>query len=124
MKTPPPNIELIKHKGKIVIFCDYTHCKNNEESIKMLHTCSAYFQEISEPLLVISDITNVLGSKEFMNEAKKLKHEVFDKRIKKGALLGVTGMKKVLLKSYNIFSKHKREAFDTKEEALDYLVKD
>ena len=63
------------------------------------------------------------GSTEFMQRAKQLGKEIFDSRTSKSAVLGVTGIKKILLNGYNMIVKNKLEPFDTKEEALEYLVK-
>ncbi|MFY0690097.1 MAG: hypothetical protein JXQ90_23190 [Cyclobacteriaceae bacterium] len=43
----------------------------------------------------------------------------------KGAILGVTGIKKILLQGYNSFSGSKvLVPFDTIEEAVEYVTKD
>jgi len=59
-----------------------------------------------------------------MERSKQLGAEVFKVKTEKGAVLGVTGIKKVLLNAYNMVAGEKLRAFDSEEEAKEYLVKD
>jgi len=71
-----------------------------------------------------ADFRGTYGTSEFLKEAQKAAKEIIDNRTSKTAFLGVTGIKKILLQSYNAFIKHKMVHFDTKEEAFEYFVKD
>jgi len=101
---------------------DYTHCKNTDEMIKVLEDVRREFEKPGGPYLTLNDFTGTFGSSEFMNTAKKYK-ELFDNKTLKTAILGITGIKKILLNGYNAFVRKKQMPFDTKEEALEYLVK-
>jgi hypothetical protein len=58
-----------------------------------------------------------------MELVKKYGKELFDARTIKNTALGINGVKKILLSAYNITVKNKLIPFDTKEEALEFLVK-
>jgi hypothetical protein len=45
------------------------------------------------------------------------------KRYKKFSVLGVSGMKKIMLNTYNAITGNKTKAFDSEEEAKEWLVK-
>jgi hypothetical protein len=57
-----------------------------------------------------------------VEEVKVLGQEVFKEKTIKSAVLGVTGIKKILLVVYSKFSKDDVVAFDRYEDALEYLV--
>ncbi len=70
---------------------------------------------------VLSDYSNIHIGNEIM-QIFKSNTAVFDET--KVALLGVTGLKKLMLWGYNTVAKKQVLSFDTKEEALEYLVQD
>jgi imidazole glycerol phosphate synthase subunit HisF len=120
--NPNEHVSFIVHKGKQVLFSDYTHCKNKWDMIKMLEAAAIHFRQSQDNLLVLIDATNAKGSSEYMDALKKYQKEVFDPKTNKGAVIGVTGLKKVLLQGLNLVAKKKMTPFDSKEEALDYLT--
>jgi hypothetical protein len=116
------SLSYITYKGKRILFVDYTQCKNTAEMINVLEIVKNEYEKSSNPFLAINDFTGTYGSNEFLNAASKHK-ELFDSKTIKTAVLGITGIKKILLNGYNAFVKKKQVPFDTKEEALEYLVK-
>jgi hypothetical protein len=117
------SISYIWHKGKKIMLCDYSQCKTKEETIKVLDLARNEYLKSNENYLVLNDFTGGVMSNEFMEKAKKYGKELFDARTPKTASIGISGMKNVLLSTYNLFVKNKLVFFDTKIEALDYLVK-
>ncbi len=117
------SISYINHKEKKILYIDYTQCKSSEELILVLHKVRDEYKNSNEMFLSVSDFTGTFGSKEYMDEAKKIGKEVFDDKTLKSALLGITGIKKILLNAYNLIVKNKLVPFDNKEDALEYLVK-
>lgn len=51
-------------------------------------------------------------------------HKEYASKLEKSPVIGVTELKEILLKGYNLFKKEEDAtiSFATKEEALDYLV--
>ncbi len=116
------SLSYITHKGKRILFIDYTQCKSTPEMLKILDDVRKEYEKPGEPFLAINDFTGTYGSSEFLNAAQKHK-ELFDSKTIKTAVLGITGIKKILLNGYNAFVKKKQMPFDSKAEALEYLVK-
>lgn len=116
------SLSFITHKGKRILLIDYTKCKNTEEMIKVLDEVRKEYEKPGGQYLTLNDFSGTYGSSEFMNAASKHK-ELFDSKTIKTAVLGITGIKKILLNGYNTFVKKKQIPFDSKAEALEYLVK-
>ncbi len=105
------------------MFCDYSQCKTQEETIKVLELAKEEYLKTDENFLVLNDFTGGVISNEFMDRAKRYGKELFDSRTPKTVSIGITGMKKVFISTYNLFVRNKLVFFDTKAEALEYLVK-
>ena len=115
--------EIIKYKGKSILFADYSTCKNKEEIFALLESSVEVLSNSPEKLRVLINVERVSGTREFQKRAKELGEKTEDKVLKR-AVLGITGLKKVLLMGFNNFTKKKAHPFDTKEEALEFLVAD
>lgn len=116
-------ISYINYKGKRIMMIDYTKCKTSPEMIQLLEQVADEYRKSGEKFLTVNDFTGNFGNDDFMKRAKELGPEVFDEKTLKSAILGITGVKKILLLAYNKFVKNKLVPFETKEEALEYLVK-
>jgi hypothetical protein len=117
------SISYIYHKGKKIMFCDYSQCKTAEATIRVLDLAREEYLKSDEQFWVLNDFTGGVVSNEFMDKAKQYGKELFDARTPKTASLGITGIKKIFVSTYNLFVKNKLILFETKAEALDFLVK-
>lgn len=115
--------ELITHNGKKIVFGDYSKCNTKEKMIEKLYEVETLMQKQTGPVLYLADLTKTHGSIEFMTAAKEVAKRTFNHKVEKAALLGISGIKKVLLNGFNAVSSQKFEPFDTKEMALDFLTK-
>jgi cytochrome oxidase Cu insertion factor (SCO1/SenC/PrrC family) len=111
----------IEHKGEKILFIDYSKCKTIDEMLKLLNDVRREYEKSNESFLVLNDFTGANPSNDFVEQAKKYK-ELFDDKTAKTAVIGIVGLKRLLLNGYNVFVTKKQVPFDTKEEALDYLV--
>ena len=119
---PKKFISFISHNGKSILYVDYSQCKDKWEMIALVEATVPHYKNAPGKILSLSDYNNVTGSPEYMNVVKQLGKELFDAKTERGAVLGITGLKKVLLQGYNLVSKQKIMAFDTKDQALKYLT--
>jgi hypothetical protein len=117
------SVSYIFHKGKKIMIVDYTKCKTTADTLAVLEAVKDEYLKTNEMIISLNDFREAYGSREFMNRANQLGKELFDKRTLKTAAIGVVGIKKILVNAYNVFIKNKINIFDTKEEALDWLVK-
>lgn len=119
-------INQMTYNGKKIITVSYEDFQTKELMIESAKRLADYI--LSQPekhIRVFIDLTGALGSREFMAASKAARLRVYAEKTTTSAAIGVTGMKKVLLKGYNAISKNKGVVpFDTKEQALEYLVND
>jgi len=113
----------VTYKGKKILYVDYTQCKNTEDMLKVLESVKREYETTTQMFITVNDFRGTFGSSEFMKRAGELGKQVFDKRTLKTTVLGISGIKKILLNGYNALVKNKLVPFDTKEEAFEYLVK-
>jgi hypothetical protein len=116
-------VSFIEYKGVRILYVDYSSCKSSEDTIKNLEEAAKEFEKSPTKILSLDNYNNAYASDEFMKRAKELGKSIIASKREKGAIIGLTGVKVLLLKSYNLFVKDKLEPFKTKEEALEYLVK-
>lgn len=119
-------ISEIQYKSKSIIIVDYSSCKRKEQMLALLAESTDYFKNNKEThLRILMDFTNAYGSKEFMDRAKSDRLEVFKTKTATSAVIGISGIKQILLKGYNVVSPGKgMTPFKTKEQALEYLIND
>jgi len=113
---------IITFKGKEISYHDYRGIKL-EEILKTIDEASAKALQENKVRLQLSNLTGVFAVPEFMDKVKeagkKTKHLT-----SKSAVVGITGAKKLLLNTYNVFTGANMKAFDDEESAKEWLVKD
>jgi len=114
----------IFHNGRKIIYSDYSNCKTPQETIEVLEKVRNFYLPLNERHLALNNFSNAPVSNEFLDLAKKYGKEVFDSRTLKESCFGLSSMKKILLNVYNITVKNKLVPFDTREQALEYLMKE
>ncbi|MBN2416249.1 hypothetical protein JXO52_10430 [bacterium] len=113
----------LEHRGKKILFVDYRGQKTPEGMIQVLEEEISI--EIASPtkVLVLANFEGTSGSVDYMTRLKKAGKEIRNEKVQKTALLGITGLKIILLDGYIRFTgdKHIRP-FDTEASALNWLV--
>jgi len=117
------SISYIHYGGKKILLIDYTNCKTAEDTLNVLEMVKDEYLKTSETIIALNDFTGVVPNNDFMEIAKKYGKLYFDSKTLKTACIGITGIKKILLSAYNLTVKSKQVPFDTKEEALNFLIK-
>jgi hypothetical protein len=116
------SISFIEHRGKKILYADYSNCKTPQETIELLEQTRAFYLGSNEMYLCLNNFSDAPSNTEYIELAKKYAKELFDNRNIKEACFGLTPIKKILLGAYNLVVKDKIISFQTKEEALNYLV--
>lgn len=115
----------IEHKGKRVLYQDY-HGETAEEMLVTLEEAGKLAAASKIPVLSLSNVTNAPVSEAFMKRSKELGKEVFNQKVVRSALIGITGIKSIFLKSYStllsVSQPSHLNVFKTEQEALDWLV--
>lgn len=116
-------LSIINYKGKEILYLDQRGlngddllkgCKNADQFIKNYQKDTA---------LTLANFTDTTASQEVMNYLKSEESVNINKKVVKAAVVGITGIKKILLNAYNTVTGGKYKAFETEEEAKEYLVK-
>ena len=111
------------HKGRRILYCDYSHCKTPQESVSFLEEVKNFYLTLNEKVCCLNNFSGVPSSTEFIELSKKYGKEIFDSKNMKEACFGLNGLQKIMLSAYNLVVKEKIYSFNTKEEALEYLIK-
>jgi len=117
------SVSFIHYKGKKILFADYSNCKTPQDTIAVLELTRNAYLSSNEMFLALNNFSNAPSNTEYMELAKKYAKEYFDTRNIKEACFGITGIKSILLSAYNLVVKNKILNFNSREEALEYLVK-
>ncbi len=117
-------VSKINHKGKEILYVDYTDCKSVDEMVENLKKAQQIVIKDNKPYLQLTNVTNAYVTAEFMTEAKKVAKETPKIAIKR-AIVGIDSVgRKVLLRGYNLLiGKNALRPFDNLVAAKDWLVK-
>jgi hypothetical protein len=115
------SVEWIEHKGKKILYIRYTGLKPAEMLDQVRKATAMIVDSKSNDVLTLSDITDCYVGKDFM-ELMKEQGAISLPLTKKAAVVGVTGLKNVLLRASNAISPKPRVPFDTVELARDWLA--
>jgi len=111
---------LIEHKGKEILYVDYQGM-SKEEILKTMDEATEFALKENRPLLRLSNMTDVFAVKEVVEKAKASAKTTSHLTIKRAAV-GISGAKKVLFNAFNRVSGNNSRAFDSVENAKDWLV--
>ena len=116
-------IRFISHQGHAILLVDVSHCKAAElEKISRL-VPSYVTAEPHGSVLLLADFTGAELNKEAVNALKQ--GMVFDRPyLKRSAWVGTESIPKVFYENIKSFSQRDLPTFKTREEAMDWLVKE
>lgn len=114
----------IEYKGKRIIYGDYRKLKGTD-LITAINQEAKLAQEVPGRVLILDDFTGCIADSAFVEHAKKIGKNIVEPKTEKCAILGVEGVKKVLLNAYNWFTGAgaRQRVFTSELEAKEWLVK-
>jgi len=118
-----PRIRFIEHRGKRILMIDVSHCSPKEVETMARLVPSYVTSEPQDSVLLLADFTGA----EFDRIAiERLKESVvFDRpHLKRSAWVGIDKLPKIFLEHIKNFSRRELPTFKTREEAMDWLVKE
>jgi len=115
--------KFINHKGKQIFFADYSNfhfdlssCQNEVDD-----ATDAVAKEPEKSVLLLVDVRETVGSQEIIDilsaSASKIKSKILA-----AAVVGITGIRKLLMQSVSRLSGLQAKGFDTIDEAKDWLA--
>jgi hypothetical protein len=114
-------VKKVFHKGKEIIFIDYSNVKIEDEMIEILGVHKDMVLKDNKKHLFCADYSGSFTPPRYMKEANKFLTET-KHLIIKGSFLGVTGAKGILLSSVIKLFGLNFKSFIDKNSALDYLA--
>ena len=105
------------------MFADYRLCKKPDQQLQLLDEVAVTMRSYQDVRLIV-DYSDISAGPNYMAKLKEYGNTVFKKHMKCSAVLGITGLKKILFNGYQLATGAKHvKAFSSKDEALDWLVK-
>ena len=115
-------VRFIDHGGHRILLLDYSNCKSSAEMLKMIEIRKA-ISKAQRPASLLT-LTDATGAKFDHDVLTKIKEAAALERpvIKRAALVGVDSVSKAVIDAVRAFSGRKWAHFNTREEALQWLV--
>lgn len=109
------------YNGKEILKVNFNECKTKEEMLALVDKLLAEVNTSNKEMRVLSNYEGVFLGTDFMNKVKESAKKI-NRPIEKSAVVGVDGMKRILMNAYNKVTGRKMVAFNSEQEALDFLV--
>jgi hypothetical protein len=116
-------LRFIEHAGKQILFIDFTNC-SHDDSMRLLADIQATVEEQPRgSLLVLADFHNAQFDRQLATRIKEVL--VFDRPyVKRSAWIGTETLPRIFHDNFEHFSQRDLPVFKTREEALEFLVKE
>jgi hypothetical protein len=113
--------ETISHKGKKITLVDLAHTAPAETLAILQDAQMRIAENPPKSVLILTDATDTVYNKEVSNAIQNFsaKNTPF---VKKSAVIGVDGLRMVLLRTVILVTRREIKACATRQEALDWLV--
>lgn len=117
------SVEWIEHKGKRILYSDHRGLDPNAV-IETTEEAARMVKALPEPEKVyfLTDFEGAVVDTKAMAKIKELGQGVFEPRAAKTAIVGITGIRHILVSAYNrVTGAKNQKLFDNQEEALEWL---
>jgi hypothetical protein len=112
-----------EHAGHKILVVDYRDCRTQEDMIAQLDEVTRLVANSSDRLLALTNLQDCGIGPEFMNKAKQYGKDVYVKKDARHAIVGITGLKNMLLQGFLAFSGSQHtKACASETEALEWLT--
>lgn len=117
------SISYLEHQGKQIMFADYRECFKEDQQLALLEEVAIEIAKTPDRTLLLVNYDGVAGGRKYMARLKELGNTVFKQHMKCSAVLGITGLKKILFNGYNRATGATNvKAFVADSDALNWLV--
>jgi hypothetical protein len=116
-------LRFIKHKGQAIFIIDLSHCAAKEILLLMDQVKEIVARHAPGSMLTLADFTGAEVDKKVAMRIKEV--TVLDRPyVKRSAWVGMESVPHVLYENIKTFSQREFPAFQTRDEAMDWLVAD
>jgi hypothetical protein len=114
-------VKFVNFKGKEILYLDFSGCKT-DEVFPVIEQAKAVIRTRPEQSLLT--LTNVTDTRFDETVSQRMKEFTTHNKpfVKAAAVVGVVGIKKILFEAIMLFSNRKLHAFETVEQAKDWLA--
>ncbi|NQT27009.1 STAS/SEC14 domain-containing protein [candidate division KSB1 bacterium] len=114
----------IDHRGVKIFIADYSHFMDLESlKAEVDYATNITINEPENSVRLLVDVTGTLGDAEMVDCIKESAGKD-DDNMKKAAVVGVSGYRRIFLRAVLQFTKLSVKTFDNLEEAKDWLAED
>lgn len=112
----------VDHGGTRILLIDFSGLREPAEIFAQIERTEAVVaRQPPKSLRVLTDVSDARYNSEVIQALKGLmKHD--EPYVRASAVVGVDGIKRAVLSTLILFSKRRLEAFDTREQAMDWLA--
>lgn len=114
-------VRYMRHAGQTVLFIDYSHC-----DVTMLKAVAeeghrVISRELPGSVLTLNDVTGTVFDKESVAvlQAKVAANAAY---VRRAAVVGINGLQRLIYEGVQAFSRRRIPNFQTRQEALSWLV--
>jgi hypothetical protein len=116
-------VRFITHQAKQILFIDVTNCAADELIELLTEVQHIVTAQPPKSVLTLSDLTGAQFSRATITRMKEV--AVFDRPyVKRAALVGAKSLPNVFYEALKTFSQREFRKFKTREEAMDWLVRE
>ncbi len=118
----PKRMKWLSKNGQQVLVTDWTYIDNDNEFVDIVIETSNYVIQLGQYDLL--ELIDLQGSRQTATIIRTMQNMASETRPfnKRKAVIGVTGVKRVLLNTINRFAGESIKAFKTESEALNWLT--
>ena len=116
-------IHFIEHQGQQILLLDFSHANANEMQLLLEYVRITVAKHARDSIVTLADLT---GATVDHAVAMKIKEVMTLDRpfVKKTAWVGAESIPHAFMENFRSFSQREIVTFKTREEAMDWLVKD
>jgi hypothetical protein len=119
----PERLRFIKHKGQAIFLIDFSQCKGKEMLLLLDQVRADVARHAPGSVLTLADFSGAHVDKAVATKIKEVL--VLDRPyVKKSAWVGTESLPRVFYENFKNFSQREFPTFETREEAMEWLVKE
>jgi hypothetical protein len=116
-------VQFILHRGKRVLWINYSHCDVGQLKAVAEEGHRMISRERLNSVLTLNDVTGTSFDHESV-EALKSKVAANAPYVRRAAVIGISGLQRLIYEAVKLFTRRNIPLFSTREEALDWLIQD
>jgi len=119
--TRQERLRFVKHKGHVIFLIDFSHCPGKEILLLLDQVRASVARHAPGTVLTLADFTGAEIDKKVATRMKEVL--TLDRPyVKKSAWVGTESLPHVFYENFKTFSQRDFPAFQTREEAMEWLV--